>query len=245
MMEYLTKLIEALPTLSVALGITASITVLGCILTVILSFILGLMAGQKNLVIRGIARVIIEFFRGTSLVVQLFLFVYVLPEVTGMSFDSKFLIGVVALGLNYGAYGSEVVRGAINAVPVAQWEGTVALNFTYMQKMQRVIIPQAWPEMVPPFSNLAIQLLKGSALVSMIDVADLTYRTDVMAASGAGLMYTTGLVLVVYFLLSYLMASGMRLVERRAKAGVGRGNPPKTRKSAEPTADSAAQVGVV
>lgn len=226
MSEYFSKLVANLPALTEALGITASVTALGCVLTIILAFVLGLMAGARNLAVRGVARVIIEFFRGTSLVVQLFLFVYALPEITGMTFDAPFVIGVLVLGLNYGAYGSEVVRGAINSVPPAQWEATVALNFSHWQKLRLVIVPQAWPEMVPPFSNLAIQLLKGSALVSIINVADLTYRTDVLAASGGGLLFTTGIVLVLYFLLSYAIAKSMRLVERRAKAGIGQA-PPK------------------
>lgn len=245
MTEYLAKLVDALPRLAEGLGITVSITVLSCLLTLVLAFILGLMAGARHLAIRGVARVIIEFFRGTSLVVQLFLFVYVLPDVTGMTFDFPFIIGVLVLGLNYGAYGSEIVRGAINAVPAAQWEATVALNFTFKQKMRLVIIPQAWPEMIPPFSNLAIQLLKGSALVSLIDIADLTYRTDVLAASGSGLMFTTGIILVIYFLLSYLIAVSMRFLERRAKAGIGQAPPAKETVFVHAKPEAPAQVGAV
>ncbi|HIV59081.1 MAG TPA: amino acid ABC transporter permease [Candidatus Stackebrandtia faecavium] len=242
-MDFFNQLVASLPSLSHALYTTVYIVILGCILAAVLSFVLGLMAGAKNVLIRGVARVVIELFRGTSLVVQLFVFYIVVPEITGMTFDSKWVIGVLALGLNYGAYGSEVVRGAINAVPQAQHEATVALNLTYWQKMTRVIVPQAWPEMVPPFSNLAIQLLKGSALVSMIDVADLTYRTDVMAASGGGLMATTALVLVLYFILSYLIATFMRFVERRAKAGIGQ-VPPKKRKLPQIDTKNLTQAGV-
>ena len=80
------------------------------------------------------------------------------------------------LGLNFGAYGAEIVRGAIQAVPRAQYEGAIALNLTPAQRMRRVILPQALVEMVPPFNNLFIQLLKGSALLTIIAVPEMTYQ---------------------------------------------------------------------
>ena len=74
--------------------------------------------------------------------------------------------GTLALGLTYGAYGSEIVRGALNAVDPAQREAGIALSFTPWQRMRLILLPQAVPEMIPPFNNLLIELLKGTALVS-------------------------------------------------------------------------------
>jgi polar amino acid transport system permease protein len=105
------------------LGTVTTIKVLVCatILYVIISLIFGLMRLSKNPIIQGTATVYIEFFRGTSLLVQLFWFYYVLPFF-GLTLEA-FTAGVVAIGMNFGAYGAEIVRGGILAVPKGQWEG--------------------------------------------------------------------------------------------------------------------------
>ena len=112
------------------LGTVTTIKVLVCsiILYVIISMIFGLMRLSKNPIIQGTATVYIEFFRGTSLLVQLFWAYYVLPSF-GISLEA-FTAGVAALGLNFGAYGAEIVRGGILAVPKGQWEAAHALNFS-------------------------------------------------------------------------------------------------------------------
>ena len=94
--------------------------------------------------------------------------------------------GVLALGLNIGAYGAEVVRGAVQAVPNAQLETARALNFTSRQTLWRVALPQALPEMMPPFSNLAVQNLKDTALVSLISLGDLAFRAEQIPQLHAG-----------------------------------------------------------
>jgi polar amino acid transport system permease protein len=131
--------------------------------------------------------------------------------------------GVSALGLTYGAYGSEVVRGALAAVAPAQREAGIALGFTTMQRLWRIELPQALPEMIPPFNNLLIELLKGTALVSVITVADMTYAGNLvrLGSGESGPIYT--LLLVVYFVLAFVLTRGMRSLERRAKAGIGQG----------------------
>ena len=103
------------------LGTVTTIKVLICatILYVIISLIFGLMRLSKNPIIQGTATVYIEFFRGTSLLVQLFWFYYVLPFF-GLTLEA-FTAGVVAIGMNFGAYGAEIVRGGILAVPKGQW----------------------------------------------------------------------------------------------------------------------------
>ncbi|CAM3494729.1 ectoine/hydroxyectoine ABC transporter permease subunit EhuC [Stackebrandtia soli] len=228
-MDIFTLLANGTPELLNGLRVTVLVTVGGCVLTLLISFLLGLAAGAHNLAIRGVARVVIEFFRGTSLVVQLFWFVYAMPLIFQVKFDSKIAIGILVLGLNYGAYGSEIVRGAIAAVPKAQWEACVALNFTTWQKLRLVVIPQAWVEMIPPFGNLGIQVLKGSALVSLIGLVDLTAAAQRLRshASAADAVIIFAVLLVVYFVMSYLLASGMRWLERRGKAGLGQGPPDK------------------
>src|SRR3546814_7395893 len=89
-------------------------------------------------------------------------------------------VAVVALGLNVGAYGAEVVRGAIDAVPRGQWEETIALNMSRIEALRRVILPQAVVAMIPPWGNLFIELMKATALVSLITIGDLTFRASPM-----------------------------------------------------------------
>ena len=101
--------------------------------------------------VRSLATVYVEIFRGTSALVQLFWLFFVLPQF-GLTLP-PFLVAVLALGLNVGAYGSEVVRGAILGVPRGQWEATTALNMTRGSALRRIILPQAFVVMIPPWAT--------------------------------------------------------------------------------------------
>jgi polar amino acid transport system permease protein len=114
-----------------------------------------------------------------------------------------------------------VVRGALNAVPKAQWEGAIALNLTPYQRMRRVIFPQALPLMIPPFNNLLIQLLKSTPLVFLIGLGDLTFIGDQYRGSLGNENFIFPLLLVIYFVLSYVLTLFMHVLEARAKARLG------------------------
>ncbi len=202
------------------LWVTVQATVLGAALCLVLSFVFGLMANSGRLLVRTIARIIVEFFRGSSLYVQLFWLFYAFPLLTGYELSALFC-GVLAFGLNYGAYGSEVVRGALNAVPRAQWEAAIALNMSPWQRMRRVILPQAVVQMIPPFTNLLIQLLKATPLLWLISAAELTTVVEQMRdRTGASVAaYLT--LLVMYFLLASVITLAMNALERAAKARIG------------------------
>src|SRR5581483_3269676 len=163
-----------MPGLLAGVWLTVQVTVVGCIVAVVLATIaaLGKLYGARPL--RWVATIYIEFFRGTSALVQLFWLFFVLPDF-GISLD-PFTVAVLGLGLNIGAYGAEVVRGAIQGVTRGQWEATVALNMSRAQALRRVILPQALVAMIPPWGNLFIELLKSTALVSLITLSDLTFR---------------------------------------------------------------------
>ncbi|MGH3664146.1 MAG: ectoine/hydroxyectoine ABC transporter permease subunit EhuC [Micromonosporaceae bacterium] len=222
--------------------ITVAVTVGGAVLALVVSFLAGLAALSPNPAIRGVNRVFVEFFRGTSLLVQLFWWFYVLPFL-GVQLH-PIAAGIVALGINYGAYGSEVVRGAILAVPRTQREATVALSMTPLQRMRLVLLPQAIVGMIPPFTNLLIQLLKGSALVYLIALADLSYQAKEYRDSTGDTFLAYGLVLVVYFLLAQAMALGMRYWERRAKANIGQAPPPVFKRLVTVPASTAGGAGI-
>src|SRR5690606_30294628 len=120
----------------------------GAVLMVLVAVLLGLAQHQGPGWLRGLARFVVELFRGTSLLVQLFFLFYVIPTLTGIDIGRTWT-AIIGLGLNYGAYGAEVVRGSLNAVPKGQWETTTALSMSWPTKMRRVIWPQAWALMLP------------------------------------------------------------------------------------------------
>jgi polar amino acid transport system permease protein len=186
----------------------------------VVATVLGLMARLEAVAPRAVARAIIEFFRGTSLLVQLFWLYFVLP-LLGVPLVPT-AAAVIAFSLNFGAYGAEVVRGAINAVDRPQWEGATALSFSSYQRMSRVILPQALPLMIPPFNNLLIQMLKSTPLVFLITIQDLTAIGDDYRSQLGNEGFIFPLLLLLYFLLSYLFTIGMHLLESRAKARLGR-----------------------
>ncbi|TQS24418.1 ectoine/hydroxyectoine ABC transporter permease subunit EhuC [Microbispora hainanensis] len=204
--------------------ITLQSAIGGSVIAIAIALPVGLMATSRHRRARAVARVYMEFFRGTSVLVQLFWLFYAMPLLTGFQLD-KIFAGVLALGLNLGAYGSEVVRGAVRAVPRGQREAAVALNFSPFQRMRYVVLPQAFVEMVPPMNNLLIELLKATSLLSAITVADLAYEGRLLVNSGSDQLIVFALLLVIYFLLSYLITLLMRFVERRAARVVGRERP--------------------
>jgi polar amino acid transport system permease protein len=201
------------------LWVTIYVTILCALAALIIAVVLGLLARMDRLLPRTVARIVIEFFRGTSLLVQLFWLYFVLP-LLGYRLD-PLLVAVVAFGLNFGAYGAEVVRGAINAVPRPQWEGSIALNLTPYQRMRRVILPQALPLMLPPFNNLLIQLLKSTPLVFLLGITDLTYWGDQYRSSVGNEAFIFPVLLVLYFVLSYVFTLFMHLLEARSKRALG------------------------
>ncbi|MCH4589541.1 ectoine/hydroxyectoine ABC transporter permease subunit EhuC, partial [Achromobacter xylosoxidans] len=169
---------ELVPPLLEGLAVTLEIMAGAVVLAVPLALVAGV--GRLSTVrpVRWLASIYVEVFRGTSALVQLFWFYFVLP-LFGVQLPAM-LVGIVVLALNAGAYGAEVVRGAIRAVPPGQREAGVALNLTRGQIMRRIVVPQAIPAMLPPAGNLLIELLKNTALVSLITITDLTFRGQLL-----------------------------------------------------------------
>ncbi|MBB0968257.1 ectoine/hydroxyectoine ABC transporter permease subunit EhuC [Dietzia aerolata] len=213
--------LEAWPSFQEGILITIYLTLGGAALAFVMALVLGVAAGSRPVFFRGIARVIIEFFRGTSLLVQLFWLFFVLP-LLGYELDPLFC-GILALGLNYGAYAAEVVRGSLAAVPREQSEAAIALNFTRWQRLRKVTFPQAWVQMIPPLNNLLIQLLKGSALASFILLHDLTFQIGELRKTTGDTLFAFGIGLILYFVIAYVLTLFMNLLEFIAKARLGVG----------------------
>ncbi|MFT6878349.1 MAG: polar amino acid transport system permease protein [Granulosicoccus sp.] len=192
--------------------VTVQQTILAALLAITVAAVFGLMRLSNNALVRGTSVVYIEFFRGTSLLVQLYWIFFVLP-LLGLTFE-KFTAGFVAVGMNLGAYGAELVRGSIQSVPRGQWEASLALNLSPYKRMRRIILPQALLIMLPPWGNLIIELLKGTALVSLISVTDLMFEAKQINGSTFLSAESFGTALIIYYLMARLVvAPGMRAFE--------------------------------
>lgn len=186
-----------------------------------MAFIAGLSRVSQNVIFQKITAVYVEIFRGTSLIVQLFWLYYAIPMLFGIQLGSNWWTGVIAIGLNYGAYLSEVVRGSILAVDKGQTEASIALNMSSSQRMRLIILPQAVRMMLPEFGNYSIQMLKATSLVSLIGMRDILYYGDIMRStnlSQAPLIYV--FVLLVYFVLALPLIWLTRKGEANSKKGV-------------------------
>jgi len=201
--------------------ITVEITLGGCALAVVAAVAAALAKLYGPWPLRWLAIVYIEIFRGTSALVQLFWLFFVLPHF-GVTL-APLTVAILTLGLNVGAYGAEVVRGAVAAVPRGQWEATLALNMTRAQALRRIVLPQAMVAMIPPWGNLFIELLKATALVSLITISDLAFKAQQMNATTYRTVEIFSIVLVMYFALSLLITIGMQQLERIAARGLARG----------------------
>lgn len=200
--------------------VTLQLTIYSTLLGGLFSFVFGIGRLSTHRSTRLISISFIEFFRGTSLLVQLFWLYFALPIVgdwLGINLRLPPMVaGTLALALNIGAYGAEVVRGALQAIPPTQYEAAKALGFTPKQTTWLITVPQAIPEMMPSFGNLSIQNLKDTALVSLIGLADLAFKAEQIRnlTQDSTTIYT--LLLFMYFGMALVISALMKLLEKHA-----------------------------
>ena len=154
-----------------SIKVTIPLTVIGFSAAMVIAMVMALIQYAKVPVFRQLSRIYIWIFRGTPLLVQLFLAYYGLPKV-GIVLDS-FACAVIVFSLNEGAYCAETMRSALEAVPEGQMEAGYCVGMSYIQIMWHVVIPQALRTAFPPLSNSVIAMLKDTSLVAEITVADM------------------------------------------------------------------------
>jgi polar amino acid transport system permease protein len=171
--------------------------------------------------------VYIEFARGASAIILLFWMFYALPILFGIRGWSPMTAGILALGMNMGAYGAEIVRGAVKSVAKGQSEAAVALNLTNTQRLRYVVMPQAVPIILPPYGNLVIEVMKGTSLVSLITLSDLAFEVQKLRVNSVVISdsATTPIlylnVLAIYFALAFVINQVFKFGERRMAAKFG------------------------
>ena len=211
---------ELLPLLMKGTLVTVEIAVAGILLAIVMAGVATVLRTSAWRALRWIGNVYVEVFRGTSLLVQLFWFFFVLPLPPFNLELTPFTVAIVGLGLHYGAYGSEILRGALRSVPGGQYEAALALNMPASIRMRRIVLPQAMINALPPATNLMIELLKGTSLVSLITLSDLTFRARQLDEATFKTAEIFALTLVIYFVMAQIVVTVMRHFERRVSHGI-------------------------
>ncbi|WP_245534747.1 amino acid ABC transporter permease [Treponema primitia] len=207
--------------------ITLLVSILALLLALILGIIFGLFSTSNKKILRAIARVYVEIFQNTPLVVQVFFVYNALPYV-GVTLD-VFSIGMLCVGIYHGAYVSEVVRAGISSIARGQMEAAKSQGFSYLQAMRWIILPQTLTIVLPPLANQAVNLIKNTSVMALVAGGDLMYRADSWASNGT-LSYGPAYIItgVMYFILCFPLVSWARRHELRIKnrgTGSGPGGP--------------------
>ena len=193
-------------------------------LGIFLSLVVGVGRLSERRWVRGLSFGFVEFARGISSIILLTILVIAIPILLGdlipwLRGRSVGVLGAIALGINMGGYGAEIIRGSILAIPKGQSEASIALNLNPTQRLRYVVLPQAMRIILPPMGNLTIEILKGTALVSVVAGFDLMRATQNLVAGmlAQGALGVTVLfinVLVIYFILAQGVNGLFRLAER-------------------------------
>ena len=202
------------------LWVTLKISFLAGILTFVIGVILAFMKLSSYQFLKDIAGVYIAVIRGTPLLVQIFLFYFIVANIFELE---RFVAGVLSLGIFFGAYMAEILRGAIQSIDKGQLEAANSLGISYFQAMRHIILPQAFKRALPTLIGEMIALVKDSSLVSVISITDLTKVGREIVANTFSPFETWIVIALVYlsitFTLSYI---GHRLEKKmEAKGGMG------------------------
>jgi polar amino acid transport system permease protein len=202
---------EILPVLARAAVVTIEATLLGFVIAALLGLVLALARNSVPLLAWPISAAV-ELIRSTPLLIQIFFLFFVLPSF-GIVLDA-FTAGVLALGVHYGAYCSEVYRAGLEGVPRGQWEAATALNLSPWSTYKDIIIPQAIPPVVPALGNYLVALFKETPLLSAIAVLELMQTAKILGSEN--FRYTEPMTLVGAFFLAMSLVSAalIRAVER-------------------------------
>ena len=207
-------LIEAyLPQFWPATIIVLEVTILSIILSWLCGLVCALGKASTLKIFRYPAEFYLWFVRGTPLLTQIFLIYFGLPQI-GIDLD-PFGAGVVALGLNGGAYVAEIIRGGLLSIPKGQSESATALGMTYFQLMRGIVLPQVIRVIIPPITNDAATTLKNTSLLSTITIMELMLQTQVIVSSTFRPFEFYILVSIIYLILTSVFMVALRWVEQR------------------------------
>ncbi len=198
---------------------TLKVTALALLFGIPLGLLLALCRLSRFTPLSLVATFIIEFFRTTPPLVQLFWFFFALPILIEVRM-TPFIASIVTFSIQSSAFFAEVFRGGIVSIDKGQWEGARAIGMTHGQSLRRVILPQAVKRMIPAFMERSIELLKTTTLVSTVSYADLMFQANDLAQKTFRPLEVYTLVALMYFLLIFVFSTLSMQVERRlARSG--------------------------
>lgn len=207
---------NSFPLLLVGAGVTIKITALSVALGVVIGLFVGIARISRIRILRILAAIYVDFFRGTPLLVQIFLVYFALPVITGQRVD-PFVAAIGSCGINSGAYVAEIFRAGIQSIDKGQMEAGRSLGMTWVQTMRYIIVPQAFKRVIPPLGNEFIALLKDSSLVSVIGFEELTRRGQLIIAKTYGSLEIWLSVAVIYLAMTLTISQFVAYLERRYK----------------------------
>ena len=208
--------VNSFPHLVVGAGVTIKITALSVALGVVIGLFVGIARISRIKILRVLAAIYVDFFRGTPLLVQIFLVYFALPVITGQRVD-PFVAAIGSCGINSGAYVAEIFRAGIQSIDKGQMEAGRSLGMTWVQTMRYIIVPQAFKRVIPPLGNEFIALLKDSSLVSVIGFEELTRRGQLIIAKTYGSLEIWISVAVIYLAMTLTISRFVAYLERRYK----------------------------
>ena len=192
---------------------TLKVTDLSLLFGIPLGLLLALSRLSTFRVLSGVAGFIVEFFRTTPPLVQLFWFFFALPILVDIRM-TPLIAAVVTFSIQSSAFFAEIFRGGIQSIDKGQWEGAKAIGMTYSQSLRRIILPQAVKRMIPAFMERSIELLKTTTLVSTVAFTDLMYQANELAQKTFRPLEVYTVVAVIYFFLIFLVSQISIMIEQ-------------------------------
>lgn len=175
---------------------------------------------SKSKILRILGTCYVELFRGTPMLLQVLFFYLGVPviyqAITGSSMRANpYIVGLVALSFNSGAYTTELIRSGILGVDKGQWEACETVGLSYMQTMRFVILPQAFKRIVPPLVSEFITLIKDSSLISTIGASELLYSAQILGARYYNYLPSLIAAAIMYLIMTITISVIARIIERR------------------------------
>lgn len=215
-----------------AAGLTLAMTFVGCLIGFGLAFVLVFLRqtpGRWALPLRWVCIAYVEVFRRIPFIVVIYLVLFFIQAATPDA--SLFTIAVIAICLYAVAYTAEIIRGGLESVPYTQVEAAQAMNLSRLQTMLMIVLPQAWPVIVPPAIAFAVSFIKDTALVSQVGVFELTFRGKELNNQGYSGILVFGTIAMCYFLLSFPLSLLGQYLEKRLATPRGQRRARKLRRA--------------
>lgn len=218
MVESIQVILSALPALLAGAIVTLQLTIFSAIFGMVGGSLMALARLSPSAPLRWFARIYIDFFRGTPLLVQLFMIYFGLPAIVQQAFGfplrwDRFTAGVVALGFNSSAYIAEIMRAGIQSIDLGQSEASQSLGLSSVQTLRYVVFPQALRRMLPPLGNEFITMLKDTSLVAVIGFEELLRKGQLIVAQNYQAFQIYLAVALIYLILTIFSSRLFSLLE--------------------------------